>query len=145
MNEDVELPEEPVEPEAPVPEDEPEPAFEPAAEEGGGIEIDIDDDPPPPNEPVETAPGIVGRQPRIRDIDFSRPTKFGQEHQRRIVRLHESFCRAIGTQLSAELRLPLDFQLISTAQMSWASATSELPGSSLFGVMNVRPAEERAL
>ena len=79
------------------------------------------------------------RQPRIRDIDFSRPTKFSQEHQRRIVRLHETFCRAIGTQLSAELRLPLEFQLISTTQMSWASATGELPAASLFGIMDVLP------
>jgi flagellar motor switch protein FliM len=112
--------------------------------EDSGIEIDIDFD-AAADEPSETVPGTVGRQRRIRVIDFSRPTKFSQEHQRRIVRLHESFCRAIGTQLSAELRLPLEFQLISTAQMSWASATGELPSASLFGVMSVRPGEERAL
>jgi flagellar motor switch protein FliM len=85
------------------------------------------------------------RPPRIREIDFSRPTKFSQEHQRRIVRLHETFCRAIGTQLSAELRLLLEFNLISAAQMSWASATAELPAASLFGVMDVQPGAERAL
>ncbi len=124
------------------PEDEiPEPE---AATEEPGLELDIDLD-LPPDEPLEASPGVVARQPRIRDIDFSRPTKFSQEHQRRIVRLHEAFCRAIGTQLSAELRLPLDFQLISTQQMSWASATAELPAASLFGVMGVRPGEERAL
>jgi flagellar motor switch protein FliM len=94
---------------------------------------------------VETVVGVPGRQPRIRDIDFSRPTKFSQEHQRRIVRLHETFCRAIGTQLSGELRLPLEFQLISTTQMSWASATAELPAASLFGIMNVLPGSERVL
>ena len=118
---------------------------EEAPPEEGGIEIDIDFDLPPDEALLDVAPGLPVRQPRIRDIDFSRPTKFSQEHQRRIVRLHETFCRAIGTQLSAELRLPLDFQLISTAQMSWASATAELPSASLFGIMNVLPGEERAL
>jgi flagellar motor switch protein FliM len=85
------------------------------------------------------------RQRRIRDIDFSRPTKFSQEHQRRIVRLHETFCRAIGTQLSPELRLPLEFEIINATQMSWASATAELPSASLFGIMDVLPGTERAL
>ena len=115
------------------------------ADHEGDIELDVDFDLPVDDEPVEAARGAAVRQPRIRDIDFSRPTKFSQEHQRRIVRLHESFCRAIGTQLSAELRLPLEFQLISTAQMSWASATAELPGASLFGILNVLPGSERAL
>jgi flagellar motor switch protein FliM len=123
---------------------EPELAAEPAEDEHEGIEIDIDLD-LPPDDLSDPAAGAAGRQPRIRDIDFSRPTKFSQEHQRRIVRLHETFCRAIGTQLSAELRLPLDFQLISTAQMSWASAIGELPASSLFGIMSVEPGSERTL
>jgi flagellar motor switch protein FliM len=130
-------------------EDKPPAAAEPEpdlaeADADEGIDIDVDFD-LPPDEPLEPVFGVPGRQPRIRVIDFSRPTKFSQEQQRRIVRLHETFCRAIGTQLSAELRLPLDFQLISTQQMSWASATAELPAASLFGVMAVRPGEERAM
>jgi flagellar motor switch protein FliM len=93
----------------------------------------------------EPVAGPQSRQPRIRDIDFSRPTKFSQEHQRRIVRLHETFCRAISTQLSPELRLPLEFEIINATQLSWASATAELPSASLFGIMDVVPGTERAL
>ncbi|HEX4519279.1 MAG TPA: FliM/FliN family flagellar motor switch protein [Gaiellaceae bacterium] len=122
------------------------PAAEPPPEETpdpfAGLDLSLPD---APESGLEIAAGVPGRQPRIRDIDFSRPTKFSQEHQRRIVRLHETFCRAIGTQLSAELRLPLEFQLISTTQMSWASATTELPAASLFGIMDVLPGSERAL
>jgi len=94
---------------------------------------------------AEPPAGARIRPPRIRDIDFSRPTKFSQEHQRRIVRLHETFCRALGTQLSPDFRMPLEFELINATQMSWASATAELPSASLFGLMDVLPGTERAL
>ena len=113
---------------------------EASSEQEGGPEDAVEAE-----HPAEPGQSATAKQPRIREIDFSRPTKFSQEHQRRIVRLHETFCRSIGTQLSAELRLPLDFQLISVMQMSWASATAELPAASLFGVMEVLPGTERAL
>ena len=49
-----------------------------------------------------------GRRPRrVRDVDFSRPTKFTPDQQRRFERAHESFCRGSSTRLSTELRNPL--------------------------------------
>ena len=153
------------EPEADVEPDVAEPAAEEHAEEQELDDGDVDEpavpEPVALEEPVpfetsadeelafadgpEPGAGPQSRQPRIRNIDFSRPTKFSQEHQRRIVRLHETFCRAISTQLSPELRLPLEFEIINATQLSWASATAELPSASLFGIMDVVPGTERAL
>ena len=50
------------------------------------------------------SPARARRPRRVREIDFSRPSKFTQEQQRRLERAHETFCRTVSTRLSAELR-----------------------------------------
>ena len=44
------------------------------------------------------------RGQRMRAVDFSRPTKFTTDHQRRITRAVDGFCLDAATRLSAELR-----------------------------------------
>ena len=41
---------------------------------------------------------------RLRTVDFSRPTKFSADQQRRITRSTETFCQTANTRLSTELR-----------------------------------------
>jgi flagellar motor switch protein FliM len=72
---------------------------------------------------------------RVRDIDFSRPAKFTQEQQRRIERAHESFCRTASTQLSAELRTPVELSVIGSQQLTWASSLAELPQPSVYAIL----------
>ena len=36
-----------------------------------------------------------GRPRRVRDIDFSRPSKFTQDQVRRYQRAHDAFCRTV--------------------------------------------------
>ena len=56
-----------------------------------------------------------GRRPRrVRDVDFSRPTKFTPDQQRRFERAHESFCRGSSTRLSTELRNPLLIEVVDS-------------------------------
>jgi flagellar motor switch protein FliM len=71
----------------------------------------------------------------VRQVDFTRPTKFTQEQQRRLRRGHESFARAASTQLSAELRTPVELEVINVDQQTWSAALSEIPPSSLYGVV----------
>jgi flagellar motor switch protein FliM len=83
----------------------------------------------------------VRRPRRVREIDFSRPSKFTQEQQRRIERAHETFCRAASTQLSAELRTAIELEVLNVAQHTWASALAELPAASLYGLVETEPLE----
>jgi flagellar motor switch protein FliM len=87
----------------------------------------------------------VRRPRRVREIDFSRPSKFTQEQQRRIERAHENFCRSASTQLSAELRSAVELEVLTVAQHTWASALSEMPAASLYGLVRTEPLETTLL
>lgn len=84
------------------------------------------------------------RPRRVHTIDFSRPTKFTQEQQRRIERAHETFCRTTATQLSAELRAPIELEVLNVVQQTWAGAVSDIPPS-LYGVVMLEPAQTMML
>ena len=53
--------------------------------------------------PVESSDNGQGRRTRwLRTVDFSRPSKFGIDQQRRLRRIMEVFCASAATRLSAE-------------------------------------------
>ncbi len=72
-----------------------------------------------------------GRQRRMRTVDFTRPTKFTADHERRIKRALETFCRTASTRLSAELRMPLELEVINVSQLTWGNAHSQVPSRSV--------------
>jgi len=82
---------------------------------------------------------------RLRSVDFARPTKFTSEHERRIVRALDAFCTTAATRLSAELRVPLELEVIDTTQLPWASAQSALPADSVGAALAVAPVGTRML
>ncbi|HKG40202.1 MAG TPA: FliM/FliN family flagellar motor switch protein [Conexibacter sp.] len=85
------------------------------------------------------------RSRRLRSVDFARPTKFTSEHERRIVRALDAFCTTAATRLSAELRVPLELEVIDTTQLPWSSAQSALPQDSVGAVLGVAPVGTRML
>lgn len=82
---------------------------------------------------------------RLRTVDFARPTKFTSEHERRIVRALDAFCTTAATRLSAELRVPLELEVIDTTQLPWSSAQSALPQDSVGAALAVAPVGTRML
>jgi flagellar motor switch protein FliM len=87
-----------------------------------------------PEEPRPSA-----RRRRMRPVDFSRPTKFTAEQERRLKRAMEAFCRTAGTRLSAELRVPIELEMIDTSQLTWRDAHAQVPGSSIAAVAEASP------
>jgi flagellar motor switch protein FliM len=75
------------------------------------------------------------RQRRVREVDFARPTKFTPDQQRRIARGHDSFCRAVSTLLSAEVRTAVELEVVNVDQQTWSSAVGEIPQPSLLAVI----------
>jgi flagellar motor switch protein FliM len=86
--------------------------------------------------PEPKAQASSRRPKRVREVDFTRPTKFTQDQQRRISRGHESFCRAATTQLSAEFRTTVQLEVINVDQQTWSAALNEIPQPSLFGIVS---------
>jgi len=85
------------------------------------------------------------RGQRLRTVDFSRPTKFTSDHQRRISRAIDTFCQTSVTRLSTELRTPIELEAISSSQATWSGAQSQLPSGSLFVTVDVQPLGTRML
>ncbi|HUO69149.1 MAG TPA: FliM/FliN family flagellar motor switch protein [Solirubrobacteraceae bacterium] len=93
----------------------------------------------------EQSPGTPRRRHRVRTVDFSRPTKFTSDHQRRIARAIDTFCQTAATRLSAELRWAIELETINTTQVTWSGAQSLLPANSLAATLDIQPIGTRML
>ncbi len=91
----------------------------------------------------DAAPAATRRAPRLRTVNFARPTKFTSDQERRIGRSLESFCRTASTRLSAELRTQIEFEVIASSQLTWSTAVGQLPSNSVCAVVDVKPIETR--
>jgi flagellar motor switch protein FliM len=85
------------------------------------------------------------RSPRLRTVNFARPTKFTSDQERRLSRSLESFCRTASTRLSAELRVPIELEVIASTQLTFSTAQSQLPANSVCAVLEVNPIDTRLL
>ena len=72
-------------------------------------------------------------------VDFSRPTKFTADQQRRLERAHDAFCRTASARLSAELRVPLELEVINIDQLTWANAHGQVPPNSIAAIIEAAP------
>lgn len=81
----------------------------------------------------------------MKKIDFTRPTKFTPDHERRLGRALAAFCRTSSTRLSAELRLPIELEFVEATQLTWANAHERLTSSALCAVVELRPTETQVL
>src|SRR3954471_7622085 len=81
---------------------------------------------PPPQQPA------ARRRPRtVRVVDFRRTVKFKAEHQDRLKRAVETFCRVAATRLTSELREPVELELGDAEQGMWSRVHAELPSTSI--------------
>ena len=85
------------------------------------------------------------RRRRMRAVDFTRPTKFTADQERRLRRTLEAFCRTASTRISAELRVPLELELLTSTQLTWANAHAQVPSKSMAAIFECRPIETRML
>ena len=83
--------------------------------------------------------------PGHRTVDFSRPTKFSSDQERRIRRVHEGFCRAASTRLAAEHRIPLDLEVVEISQLTWGVAHEAIPKTAMCASLDVHPIETNLL
>lgn len=94
---------------------------------------------------LPTRPTQRRRQRRVRVVDFTLPTRFSADHQRRIERGHQGWCRGMGPVLSAELGTPVEFEVIDVSQLTYAAAVEELPPASVFGAVRFVGLDTRML
>ena len=92
----------------------------------------------------EEAPAPQRRR-RMRAVDFTRPTKFTADQERRLKRSLEAFCRTASTRLSAELRVALELEVINSSQLTWANAHTQVLAGSIDAITEITPLMTRAV
>jgi flagellar motor switch protein FliM len=85
------------------------------------------------------------RRRRMRAVDFTRPTKFTADQERRLKRSLEAFSRTASTRLSAELRVPLELEVINTSQLTWANAHAQVLPNSISAIVEAQPIGTRLM
>jgi flagellar motor switch protein FliM len=85
------------------------------------------------------------RRRRMRAVDFTRPTKFTADQERRLKRSLEAFSRTASTRLSAELRVPLELEVINASQLTWANAHAQVLSGSISSIVEVQPIGTRLM
>jgi flagellar motor switch protein FliM len=90
-------------------------------------------------------PSVPARKRRVQAVDFTRPTKFTSDQERRIKRAMETFCRTATSRLSAELRAPLELEVIASSQLTYSHAHSQAPEGSLTAVVALSPVGTRMM
>jgi len=80
------------------------------------------------------------RHPRVREIDFRRPSKFNREQVRRIEVAYETFCQQASSRLSAELRTEFQLGVRGTDQLPFGVVMAEeVPRHALVSMLKVEP------
>jgi flagellar motor switch protein FliM len=85
------------------------------------------------------------RRRRMRPVDFTRPSKYTADQERRLKRAMEAFCRTASSRLSAELRVPLELEMIDTSQLTWRDAHNQVPNGSIAAVAAITPTQTKML
>jgi flagellar motor switch protein FliM len=85
------------------------------------------------------------RRRRMRAVDFTRPTKFTSDQERRLKRSLEAFCRTASTRLSAELRVPLELEVINSTQLTWSNAHAQVVSNSISALVDMQPIGTRLM
>ena len=85
------------------------------------------------------------RRRRMRAVDFTRPTKFTADQERRLKRSLEAFSRTASTRLSAELRVALELEVINTSQLTWANAHAQVLPNSISAIVEAQPIGTRLM
>ena len=94
--------------------------------------------------PADGEPG-TGRRPRwLRTVDFSRPTKFTTDQERRLTRAIEAYCRTASTRLAAE-RVPCELELLDCSQHTWSNAQAHVPPGSVIALAGIKPLGTRVV
>lgn len=76
---------------------------------------------------------------KIKEYDFSRPSKFSKEHLRTLEIIYEHFCRLLSSNLPAYLRKNIQVSVINTEAVTYWEFSNALSNPVLLGIASVSP------
>ncbi|MCW2994672.1 MAG: hypothetical protein JWQ18_2167 [Conexibacter sp.] len=97
------------------------------------------------NMPLEAEERGGKRARWLRTVDFTRPTKFTTDQERRIRRAMDTFTERAATRLVAEHRTSIELEVIDVGQFTWTNAFAQVPDGSVHIQIDTAPHEGRML
>ena len=82
-----------------------------------------------------------GEEKKVRNYDFSRPTKFSKEHLRTLEIIFEHYGRLISTNLPVYLRKNVQVSVTSSEAATFNEFTNSLSSPIIMGIVNFAPLE----
>jgi len=82
---------------------------------------------------------------KVRVYDFRRPNKFSKDQVHTLQVIFENYARTLGTYLSAQLRAPVQIEVLSVEQLTYDEFIRSLPNPSILCIFSMLPLEGTAL
>ena len=96
-------------------------------------------------DPKDAEPELGGRQKRIQNMDFRRPSKFNKDQLHTLEMLHDTFSRLGGTYLSGALRCVADIAVLGAEQVTYGEFIASLPVPALTAILELAPLGTNAI
>ena len=94
---------------------------------------------------VDTDTMQQGNEKKIKDYDFSRPTKFSKEHLRTLEFIFEHYARLIFTNLPVYLRKSVQVSVMNSESSTYNEFTNSLSSPIILGIINFAPLNGSAI
>ena len=94
---------------------------------------------------VDTDTMQQGNEKKIKDYDFSRPTKFSKEHLRTLEFIFEHYARLISTNLPVYLRKSVQVSVMNSESSTYNEFTNSLSSPIILGIINFAPLNGSAI
>ncbi|NLJ72455.1 MAG: flagellar motor switch protein FliM [Syntrophomonadaceae bacterium] len=82
---------------------------------------------------------------KVRVYDFRRPNKFSKDQIHTLRVIYENYARALGTYLSAQLRLSIQVEVLSVEQTTYEEFVRSIPNPTILNVFSLYPLEGNAI
>lgn len=82
---------------------------------------------------------------KIKVYDFRRPNKFSKDQIHTLHVIFENFTRSLGTYLSAQLRAPVQMEILSVEQLTYEEFIRSIPNPTILNVFSLYPLEGSAI
>lgn len=81
------------------------------------------------------------KKKKIKVYDFRRPNKFSKDQLHTLQVIYEGYARALATFLSAQLRAPVQVDILSVEQLTYEEFIRSIPNPTILNIFSVFPLE----
>ncbi len=81
------------------------------------------------------------KEKQVKNYDFSRPSKFSNEHLRTLEIVFEHYCRLLSTHLPAYLRVSVQAEVVQSEAVIYSEFSNALSNPVLLGMIDFEPLE----